>query len=111
MTLRRLAPIAWLATVVTAALVLAWHFDRGLPLDTDLMALLPREDRDSPAQKARDAVSRALTRRLLVLVGHTSRSEARAAALAMADGLAATGLLEPDNASGAEGMRKLGQLY
>jgi predicted exporter len=103
--------MAWLATVVAAGIFLAWHFHRGLPLDTDLMALLPREGRESAAQKARDAVSRALTRRILVLVGHTSRAEARAAANAMSDSLDATGLIEPETGSGAQGMRKLGQLY
>ena len=111
MTLRRVASIAWLATVVAAAVFLAWHIRRGLPLDTDLMALLPREGQEFAAQKARDAVSRTLTRRILVLVGHTSRAEARAATQAISDSLDATGLLEPDTASGAQGMRQLGQLY
>src|SRR5262245_39830859 len=111
MMLRRFASIAWLATVVAAAAFLAWHVHRGLPLDTDLMALLPREGRDSTAQKARDAVSQTLTRRVLVLVGHESRAEARAAARSMSDSLAATGLIEREAASGADAMRKLGQLY
>jgi predicted exporter len=111
MTLRRLATIAWLATVVAAAIFLAWHVHRGLPLDTDLMTLLPREGPDSAAQKARDGVSQTLARRILVLVGHTSRAKAREAALAMSSALDATGLVEPDIAAGAQGMRQLGQLY
>jgi predicted exporter len=111
MTLRRFASVAWLATVVAAAIFLAWHIRRGLPLDTDLMALLPREGQGSAAQKARDAVSRTLARRILVLVGHASRAQARAAALAISSSLDATGLIEPEMASGTEGMRKLGQLY
>jgi predicted exporter len=111
MTPRRLASLAWLATVIAAAIFLAWHAHRGLPLDTDLMALLPRESRESAVQKAGDAVSRTLTRRMLVVVGHTSRTEARAAALSMSDSLDATGLIEPEAASDAQEMRKLGQLY
>jgi predicted exporter len=111
MTLRRFATMAWLATVVAAAIFLAWHFRRGLPVDTNLMALLPREGQESAAQKARDAVSQTLARRILVLVGHASRAEARAAALAMSNGLDATGLIEPETAADAQGMRKLGQLY
>jgi predicted exporter len=111
MTLRRCATITWLATVVAAAFLLAWHFHRGFPLNTDLMALLPREGQESAAQKARDAVSQTLVRRILVLVGHTSRAQARAAALSLSDSLDATGLIEPEKASGAQGMLKLGQLY
>lgn len=109
--LRRLATIAWLATVVAAALFLAWQIHSGLPLNTDLMALLPREDQESAAQKARDAVSRTLARRIFVLVGHTSRAQARAAALSISGSLDATGLIEPESISGAQTMRKLGQLY
>jgi predicted exporter len=111
MTLRRCATMTWLATVVAAALLLAWHFHRGFPLNTDLMALLPREGQESAAQKARDAVSQTLVRRILVLVGHTSRAQARAAALSLSDSLDATGLIEPETASGTQGMLKLGQLY
>ena len=111
MTPRRFATIAWLAIVVAAAVFLTWHFQRGLPLDTDLMALLPREGQASVAQKARDAVSRTLTRRILVLIGHTSRTQARTAALSMSHSLEATGLIEPDTASAGQGMRKLGELY
>src|SRR5262249_13765261 len=102
---------AWLAIVVAAAVFLTWHFYRGLPLDTDLIALLPREGQESAAQKARDAVSRTLTRRILVLVGHTSRAQARTAALSMADSLDGTGLIEPNTASAGQGMRKLAELY
>ena len=111
MTLRRFATIAWLAIVVAAAGFLTWQFYRGLPLDTDLMALLPREGQESAAQKARDAVSRTLTRRILVLVGHASRAQARTAALSMSDALDATGLIEPNPASEGQGLRKLGELY
>jgi predicted exporter len=111
MTLRRFATIAWLAIVVAAAVFLTWHFQRGLPLDTDLMALLPREDQGSATQKARDAVAHNLTRRILVLVGHTSRAQARTAALSMSDSLDATGLIEPRTAPEGQWMRKLAELY
>ena len=111
MTLRRRAAIAWLAIAVAAACFLAWHFQRGLPLNTDLMALLPREGQGSAAQKARDAVSQNLGRRILVLVGHPSRAQARAAASSLSDSLDATGLIEPDTPSGAQAMLKLAQLY
>jgi predicted exporter len=111
MTLRRFAAIAWLATVVAAASFLGWHAYRGLPLNTDLMSLLPREGQDSAAQRARDAVSQTLARRVLVLVGHASRAEARAAARSLSESLDATGLLEPETVSGAQALAKLGQLY
>lgn len=111
MTSRRFAALAWLAFVVVAGGYLAWRIGHGLPIETDLMALLPRESRDSVAQEARDAVSRALSRRVLVLVGHGARAEARAAAARMSARLDATGLFEPEAGSGAEGLRKLGQLY
>ncbi len=111
MTPWRLAALLWLATVLAGAVYLAAHVRAGLPLKTDLMALLPREERDSPAQQARDGVTRALSRRVLVLVGGSSRTEARAAAARLSADLAATGLFDSARDSGAEEFRKLGQLY
>jgi predicted exporter len=108
----RLLALAWLAVVVLAVGYLVVRFHDSLPLRTDLLALLPREDRDLNLQQANDAVSRALARRVVMLVGHVSPREARDAAGRLLDNLMATGLMDPV-ADGFDGerLKRLGALY
>jgi predicted exporter len=110
--LTRILAVAWLAIVVSAIGYLAVRLHDGLPLRTDLLALLPREDQDPVLQRANDAVSRALARRVVVLVGDPSREVARDAATRLAADMTATGLLDPiGDALDADRLKKLGTLY
>lgn len=110
--MRRMAALVWLGVVIAAGVYLTLWFRHGLPLRTDLMALLPRESQDAQVQRATDAVTGALARRVVVLVGHASRAEAREAGRQLASGLIATGLLEPETgAPGAAQIKELGRLY
>ena len=90
---KRLAAL-WLVLVVIISGVLATQMRHGLPLSTDLLALLPQEERDPVLKTANEAVPRALGRHVIVLVGHPERAKARAVAQTMADALAATDLVD-----------------
>ena len=50
----------------------------GFPIRTDLLALLPREERDPVVQQANEAVSRSLGRRLLLAFGDSRSRDAPA---------------------------------
>jgi len=110
--LTRILALVWLVVVVSAVGYLAVRLHDGLPLRTDLLALLPREHQDPVLQRANDAVSRALARRVVVLVGDASRELAREAAARLAADMTATGLLDPvGDALDADRIKKLGTLY
>jgi predicted exporter len=110
--LTRILALVWLAVVALAVGYLVVRAHDGLPLRTDLLALLPREDQDPVLQRANDAVSRALARRVVVLVGHSSREVARDAATRLAADMTATGLVDPvADALDTDRLKRLGTLY
>jgi predicted exporter len=102
----------WLALVVltgTYVGVRIWH---GLPLRSDLLALLPNEERDPVLAKANDAVTSVLARRAVVLVGHPEREKARDAALQMTKSLVGTGLLDVSAGTlSNDRLQRFGALY
>ncbi|MCW2236399.1 MMPL family transporter [Azospirillum canadense] len=109
---RRLAAWAWLALVLLAGLYLAHRIQDGLTFRTDLLALLPREEQDPLLQRANEAVSRALGRRVVALVGDASRERARAAVQSLSADLKATGLVSAaGDEIGADRMKAMGALY
>ena len=108
----RIAALCWLVVVLAAAIHVAVVASRGLPLQTDLMALLPREDRDPVVQRAKDAVAAAVSQRVVILVGHDSRASARAAAEALDAALRRSGLLLPGgDVPAGDALALLGQAY
>ncbi len=108
----RAAALLWLILVVAAALHVGAATLRGLPLQTDLMALLPREDRDPVVQRAKDVANAALSRRVLLLVGHAEPGRARAAAAELERALAGPGLLLPSgDVPPADALKRLGAAY
>ncbi|MBO0756539.1 MAG: hypothetical protein J2P54_11800 [Bradyrhizobiaceae bacterium] len=108
----RILALVWLAVVMLAVGYLAVRIHDGLPLRTDLLALLPREDQDPVLQRANDAVSRALARRVVVLVGHPSAKDARAAAIRLTKDMTATGFVDPvADAFDANRLKRIGTLY
>jgi predicted exporter len=101
------AALVWFALVLAAAVHVALS---GLPVATDLMALLPREDRDEAVQRAKDAATGALSQRVVVLVGHAERERAHAAAAALEAGLAR--VMRPSgDVPDKDALRRLGALY
>jgi len=108
----RCLPLLWVAIVVSAGGYLLAGIYTGLPLRTDLLALLPREERDPVLQHANETVTRNLSRRIVVLVGHHDRDMARAAADELTRDLVATGVLQPSSdAVSAKRLKRIGQLY
>ena len=53
----RLAGLAWLVVVAAAALYLLLRLHHGVEFQTDLLALLPQEERDAAVQRAKDKVT------------------------------------------------------
>ncbi|ALG72919.1 hypothetical protein VY88_15145 [Azospirillum thiophilum] len=108
----RLLAFVWLLVVVAGCAYLGWRVQSGMPLRTDLLALLPREEQDPTLQRANDAVSRALGRRIIALVGSEDRAAARGAATTLARDLIATGLVATVNEGvDPSRLRALGALY
>lgn len=110
--MRRVAAVVWLAIVLAAGGYLAQLIRDGLPLRTDILALLPREERDPAVQQANEAVSRALGRRIIVLVGDRDADRARTAAKWLKADLAKAGVVDLDDGmADQERLSKLGAFY
>ena len=98
----------WLIVVLIATGYLALRVHQGLQFQTDLMALLPREQQDKELQIAHDKVSSAFSQRVVILVGHKDRAETRAAAAA----ISASGLLKiTGDDFGKDRLTQLGKIY
>ncbi|CAA7627917.1 conserved membrane hypothetical protein [Candidatus Terasakiella magnetica] len=93
--MRRVLALVWLLLVLGMGGHVASVARGGLPLQSDLMALLPREDQDPALQAAKDKVARSLADRVVVLIGHPERRAARAEAERLRQSLVAAGLLSP----------------
>lgn len=110
--MRRALAAVWLAIVAAAAVYLTVLGIAGFPIRTDLLALLPREERDPVVAQANQAVSRSLGRRVLLAFGDTDRARARAAAEQAASAIAATGLVEAmDGAALQDTGRRMAAFY
>lgn len=110
--MRRTAALIWLALVCLSAGYVCYQAVNGITLRTDLTALLPRDERDPVLQKVNDAVSSALSRRAVFLIGHTERAKARAGAASISKVLAASGAFAIEQGSlDAERLKRVGALY
>lgn len=110
--MRRGLAALWLLLVLAAGLHVAAAARGGLPLETDIMALLPREERDPAIQQAKDRMAQLLAGRVVVMVGHRDRATARSEAVALRQSLAQAGLVRPEtDIPGAESLRRLGAAY
>lgn len=110
--MRKTLALVWLAVVLVAAVhvgMVAW---RGLPVQSDIMALLPREDRDPAVQLAKDRVVKAMEKRAVVLVGHADRDTARRHAALLRQRLVEAGLVRAEtDVPSDEAVRRLGAVY
>ena len=102
----------WLAIVAAACVYLTALGIAGFPIRTDLLALLPREERDPVAQQANETVSRSIGRRILLAFGDADRERARTAAQQTTAAIAATQLVNPlDGAALQDAGRRLAAFY
>ncbi len=110
--MRRLAPWLWLAVVLLAGGYLGLRLHGGLALQSSVLALLPRAERDSLADLAQQRVATAGARRIVLLLGHAEAPRARAAGRTLAAALQASGLVRGVTASVDQAAREgLGALY
>ena len=91
--------IAWLAVVLAMGAHALWWWQTGAPLDTSILAMLPRDAGSAWEERAREQVVQRGERQLLVLVGHPRAQEAAHAADAAAHALRGA----PLDCSAAEG--------
>ena len=110
--MRRIAAFLWLALVLAAALHVGLAIRRGLPLDSDLMALLPTETFDPSVRQAEDAINARLSRRLIVLFGAADPAAAKEAAQGLESRLREAGLLTPgSDIPDGNAIQRLGAVY
>lgn len=100
--------ILWLATALAAAGYCGWQTTKGLPLETDLAALFPATERPSAERQALTPIARALSNRILILVGHPDEAAASRAAAQLEAALIAEGGFV---ANPLPDPQKLAQLY
>ena len=108
----RLLAYLWLIITLIAGGYLLLRLHEGLNFHSDLMALLPQEERDPNLQHVNDTVVRDLSRRVIILVGHKDREEARAAAKEIVKTFSDSDVL--DIVSGSfdkDQMKQIGKLY
>ncbi|MBS4047191.1 MAG: hypothetical protein KG075_12680 [Alphaproteobacteria bacterium] len=108
----RVLAVVWLAVVLLCGLYLGYRIHQGTLFRTDLTALLPQDERNPVLQQASDTVSRALSRRVLFMVGHSDRDTVRAAATQFSANLLSSGVVERfDSQFDAERVVRLGRQY
>src|ERR1700681_2169057 len=108
----RLAAFLWLIVVVLAGGYLLMRIYHGLNFRTDLMALLPEEDQNPLLQHTHDVITSALSRHVVVLVGHKDRALARTAAMEITRQLSTSGLFDlPTNGFDKDQLRQIGAFY
>lgn len=110
--IRKILAVLWLVAVVAAGLHVARVASHGMPLESDLLALLPAEDRDPLVQQAKTHMAEQVSGRVVILAGHADPAQARRAAAALRDSLMADGLLaDAGDVPDAEALRRLGAAY
>lgn len=110
--MRRIAAALWLMVVLAACLHVGLTVWRGLPLDSDLMALLPAEKLDPGVRQAEEAINTQLSRRLIVLFGAKDAKAAKAAAETLDHRLHESGLLTPaSDIPDMDAIKRLGATY
>lgn len=110
--MRKTLALLWLALVVGAVAHVAVLSRHGLPRETDIMALLPREEREPEIQAAKDRVAKSLSGRVVVMVGHSDRALARAQAQELRRVLVESGLVRPESdIPDQDAVKRLGAAY
>lgn len=108
----KIGALVWLIAVAAAAIYLLVRVHDGIELQTDLMALLPQEERDPVVQRAKPRMADIFGRRIVLLVGHEDRTTARTAGADLARTLRDSGMTtsvhyEADEASA----RHVGEIF
>lgn len=104
--------ILWLLVVIIAAGFLSIRAYKGIHFDTDLMALLPREERDPVLKRVNDAVTKNLSRQVIVLVGAVDKKEAISSSEIMKSRLASSQTIDFSSLNDSKGsLERIANLY
>ncbi|MGD0961406.1 MAG: hypothetical protein ABSB19_16475, partial [Methylomonas sp.] len=104
--------LLWLSMAMLAGGYLSARLYHGLNFSTDLMALLPQEEQNPALKYANDLVTQALSRRVVILIGHRDKTAARAAATEITRQLGNSGLIEiSTNNFDNRQLRQMGAFY
>jgi predicted exporter len=88
---KRFLAFLWLVAVIAGAAYLCLRFATGIRLESNILALLPRDERNSSVQAIQDRLASSLSRRVGFLVGSTSPEQAAAAARTLSSALLKSG--------------------
>jgi predicted exporter len=83
----------WLLVIVIAAIYLSFRAVTGIVLESNILALLPRAERDAAAQNVQDRIAESFSRRVIFLVGDASPGKAAAAARKLSAALEHSGTI------------------
>jgi predicted exporter len=91
--MRRVGAIIWILAILAAAGYLGTRLASGVTLESNILALLPRQEGDAAVQRASDRLANAMARRFAFLVGSHSPEQAIAAAHALTAALKQSGTI------------------
>lgn len=83
----------WLLAIAITASYLAFRLATGITLESSILALLPRAERDAAAQSVQDRIAESFSRRVVFLVGDASPAKAATAAHTLSAALERSGLI------------------
>ncbi len=104
--------LVWLCVVALAGGYLALRATDGIALQSNILALLPRDARDVAAQGAQDRIADMLSRRVVFLVGSSSPRTAASAAARLSESLSQSHMVKAVT-SGVDpsALQRIGKAY
>ena len=110
--MKRIAPWLWLAAVVLILAYLAFRIAGGIVLQSNILALLPRTERDAAAQSVEDRITNSFAKRVVFLVGDRAPEKAAAAARKLSAVLEKSGAISALTSKiDADAQRRIGAAY
>jgi predicted exporter len=110
--IRRAAAIVWMLAIVAAVAYLGVRLASGVTLESNILALLPRQERDASVQRASDRLANSLSQRFGFLVGSRSAEKAIAAAHLLSSALKQSGTVAAFSSTiDQDAQKKMGAAY
>jgi predicted exporter len=110
--IRRVGAIVWMLAIVAAVAYLGMRLASGVTLESNILALLPRQERDASVQRASDRLANSLSQRFGFLVGSRSPEKAIAAAHLLSSALKQSGTVTAFSSTiDQDAQKKMGAAY
>lgn len=110
--IRRLGALLWIMAILAAIVYLAIRLAAGVTLESNILALLPRGERDAAVQLAGDRLANSLSQRFGFLVGSRSAEKAAAAVRQLSADLQQSGTVSSLNSKVDQDVqRRMGTAY